>query len=101
MDLTLCFLLIAIGFVFLRADLLIPTGGFLFAGGLAAIGLGLVFAFVYNPSVGLMVLVAVFIALPLMFMFLGHYWPRSAMGRRFVLTEGDADATVASLPVNQ
>jgi membrane-bound ClpP family serine protease len=101
MDLTLCLMLIAIGFLLMPVDLFIPTGGFLFAGGLAAIGLGVVFLFFVSPSMGMMGLVVVFIALPLMLLFLGHYWPRTAMGRRFMLTAGDADATVASLPINQ
>ncbi len=101
MDLTVCLLLIAIGFLLMPADLFIPTGGFLFAGGLVAIGVGVVFIFTISPSMGMMALVVVFIALPLMFVFLGHYWPRSAMGRRFILTAGDEDATVAALPINQ
>jgi len=101
MDLTLCLLLIATGFLLMPAELLIPTGGFLMAGGLAAIGIGVVFTFFFSPSAGMMVLVAVFIALPLMLTFLGHYWPRSAMGRQFILTAGDEHATVASLPGNQ
>jgi membrane-bound ClpP family serine protease len=100
MTMTVCVLLIAAGFLLMPADLLIPTGGFLFAAGLAAIAIGLVFIFVQSPTTGMMALVAVFIALPLMFAFLGHYWPRSSMGKRFVLTAGDEHATVASLPVN-
>jgi membrane-bound ClpP family serine protease len=101
MDLTVCLLLIVVGFLLMAADLFIPTGGFLLAGGLAAIGIGVVVIFFHSPSIGMMALVGVFIALPVMFVFLGHYWPRTTMGRRFMLTEGDENATVASLAINK
>src|SRR5207302_1267609 len=50
--------------------------------------------------VGVITLVCVFIALPLLGGLVFHYWPKTRVGRQFFLNGPDEDATIASMPVN-
>ncbi len=101
MDLTPCILLIATGFVLLPTELLLPTGGFLFAAGLVAIGAGILVAFMINPTVGLLALLASLGGLVLMVGLIAFVWPRTPLAQRFVLKTPQENTTLANLPAHQ
>lgn len=96
------FLLIAAGFIFLIAELFIPSGGMLFVLAVAGLVAGVTMTFYYSPNtyLGWLTLVCVFVAVPVVAGLMFHYWPRTPMGKRFFLKNPDEDATVASMPVN-
>jgi membrane-bound serine protease (ClpP class) len=99
--LTLSLLLILLGFVFLAAELFLPSAGlFLILSG-SGIVVGIVFAFLYDSTIGWCTLGAVFVLLPTMLSVLLHIWPKTALGRQFFLAGAPEDATVAALPANQ
>jgi membrane-bound serine protease (ClpP class) len=83
------------------AELFIPTGGVLAVLSISAIALGIGLVFVYDATTGLYTMLATFVALPMVGTFLLQLWPRTPLGRRFFLTAPPADATMASLPINQ
>ena len=97
----LAFVLIGVGLLLLLAELLVPSGIF-FVIALAAIIGGIVMTFNYSNDVylGWVVLIAVFLAVPLVTTVLFHYWPRMPGGRRFFLAGPEEDATLASEPAN-
>jgi len=100
MDLTLCIVLIAAGLVLLPTELLLPTGGVLFAAGLVAIGVGIVAAFQLGGNVGWLVLLGALVGLVVMFALIAFIWPRTPMGRRFVVQAPQEDTTLTALPGN-
>jgi membrane-bound ClpP family serine protease len=97
---TLGYLLVAAGLILMAAELLLPTGGILFVLGIGALIGGVAMTFAYEPTHGLILLIAVFIIVPIAGPLLLHYWPRTPVGRRMVLTGPDDDAAVATMPVN-
>jgi membrane-bound ClpP family serine protease len=100
-QLTLAYILIALGLFLLVAELFIPSGGVLFVVSICAIIIGVALTFVYgDASTGMTTLVVVFIALPLLGGFLLYYWPKTRMAKRMCQTGPEEDATVASMPVN-
>lgn len=100
-NLTLAYVLIAIGLFLLMAELFIPSGGVLFVISICAIIIGVALTFIYgDTSTGMTTLVAVFIALPLLGSLMMYYWPRTRMAKRMFQTGPEEDATVASMPVN-
>ena len=97
--LTIAYLLIIAGLVLLVAEIFIPSGGLLFVASSAAIIAGVVMAFVYGDSyTGFLTLVAVFLIVPALGAGMLYLWPRTPMGRRFMLP--DQDSTLAQMPVN-
>ena len=100
MYLTLAFVLIAAGFLLLAAELIFPSG-ILAAVALAAIAIGVALTFSQDTTVGVITLLAIFIALPVAGKLILYYWPRTAVGRRFFLQTPEADTTLASAPGNQ
>ncbi|MFL5244624.1 MAG: hypothetical protein ACJ8FY_21190 [Gemmataceae bacterium] len=100
MNLTLAYTLIAVGFLLLAAELFIPTSGTLFVLALAAIAGGVIMAFMYDSSTGLLTLVAVVIAMPIAGSVLLHYWPKTPMGRRLFLSTPQDDEKAAKMPVH-
>lgn len=99
--LILGFLLIGAGFLLLAADLFLMSG-ILAVLSLGAIVIGVVLTFLSGGfTVGIVTALAVFIALPATVQLLLYLWPRTAMGRRFFLTEQSEEETIAALPVNQ
>ena len=62
--LTLGLALIGAGFLLLAAELFIPTGGVFFVLSVSGIAVGVVFAFLYDTTVGLFTLLGVFVAVP-------------------------------------
>jgi membrane-bound serine protease (ClpP class) len=101
-SLTLAYVLIAVGFLLLIAELFIPTGGVLFVLSLAGIIIGVTMTFLWSqdPRTGIITLIIVFIALPVVAGLGLYYWPRTPFGRRFLLSGPEEDATVATMPVN-
>jgi len=97
--LTIAYLLIALGLVLLAAEVFVPSGGLLFVASSAAIVAGVVMAFLYgDTSTAFLTLVGVFLVVPALATGLLYLWPRTPMGRRFILP--DQDATLAQMPVN-
>jgi membrane-bound ClpP family serine protease len=101
-SLTLAYVLIAVGIVLLVAELFIPSHGVLTVLSLCAIAFGVVMTFLHgdDPMTGVITLICVFIALPVIGGLMLHYWPRTRIGRSFFLHGPDDDATIASMPVN-
>jgi membrane-bound serine protease (ClpP class) len=100
--LTMGYVLIALGFLLLLAELFIPTSGTLFVIAVAAIAVGVTFTFWYDPTTGTWTLVGVFVALPILGKILLSYWPRTRIGRRMMLVaNAEGDSTLASLAANQ
>lgn len=97
--LTLAYVLIIIGLALLVAEIFIPSGGVLFVASTAAIIAGVAMAFIYgDTSTGMLTLVGVFVIVPILATALLYLWPRTPMGKRFILP--DQDATQAQMPVN-
>src|SRR5262245_22066407 len=92
--LSLAFLLIGLGFLLLVAELFIPSMGVLFALSLAALAVGVTLAFIYDTTTGIITLICVFIALPVVLGFMFYLWPKTPIGKRFFLPRPDDDATV-------
>lgn len=100
-NLTLGLALVAASFLFLIAELFIPSAGVLFVLSIAGMAIGVALTFFYSTTAGLLTLLGVFIALPTLGGLILHYWPRTALGRRFFLTSPSENATVASIPLNK
>jgi membrane-bound ClpP family serine protease len=99
-NLTLAYVLIGLGLALLLAELFLPTGGVLFVLSVGALVVGVAMTFAYDQSTGVVTLIAVFVAIPLLGAIAFHYWPKTPLGKRFVLSGPEQDATVASMPVN-
>jgi membrane-bound serine protease (ClpP class) len=97
-------LLILLGLLLLVAEVFIPSGGILFVMSIVAIVVGITWIFYLpaseggGPVSGAITLTAVFILIPIVVGVAFHYWPRTAMGKRFFLPQPEADATMAALP---
>jgi membrane-bound ClpP family serine protease len=97
---TLAYLLLAAGLILMASELLLPTGGILFVLGIGGLIVGVSMIFSYDVTRGLVVVIALFILLPTAGPLILHYWPRTPLGRRFVLSHPADDAAVAAMPVN-
>ena len=96
---TLGFVLVGMGLVFLAGELFLPSGVLLVLSvGCIAVGVGLTFA--AGTGTGMLTLLGVFVAVPMMAAFLFKIWPWTPMGRRFFLTRPREDATLASMPAH-
>jgi membrane-bound serine protease (ClpP class) len=98
--LTLAYLLIVVGFVLLAAELFLPTGGICILCGTGVIIAGVGLTLYHDPYTGLITLLVVFVALPVVAGAVLYYWPKTSLGKRFILAAPDEDATVASMPVH-
>jgi membrane-bound serine protease (ClpP class) len=97
--LTLAYVLIGVGALFLLAELLIPTG-VLFVMGLISIAGGVALSFIHGQtSTGFITLIVVLIAFPLAISVGLWLYPKLPMGSQ-VLTAPVDDVTVASMPGN-
>jgi membrane-bound ClpP family serine protease len=99
MYLTMALVLIAVGFLLLAAELVIPTSGTLFVLAVAALIVGIASAFYYETQTGMVALVGVCIAFPLCLAVVLHYWPKTPFGKRMILPDSDEDDTLAHMPV--
>src|SRR5579884_2495191 len=96
---TLGYLLIVAGLILMAAELLLCTGGVLFVIGVGGLIVGVAMTFAYDATQGLIILVALFVVLPIAIPVALHYWPRTPVGRRLVLSGPEHDAAVATMPV--
>jgi len=96
--LTLAFVLIAVGFLLLVAELFIPTSGTLFMLSVGTIAVGTIMTFYQDTATGWMTLLGVFVAFPVIGGLVLHYWPRTALGRRLMLKAPPEENTLASMP---
>src|SRR5438270_7552022 len=80
-NLTLGLALVVASFLFLIAELFIPSAGVLFVLSIAGMAVGVALTFFYSTTAGLFTLLGVFIALPTLGGLILHYWPRTALGR--------------------
>src|SRR6266481_6414945 len=99
-SLSLGWVMVALGLLLLAADFFLPTGGILSVLSLAALVVGVAMAFNSDPTSGIIMLVVVFVAVPVIVGYGFLYLPKTRMGKRFVLTGAEEDVTVASMPVN-
>jgi membrane-bound ClpP family serine protease len=99
-NMVLAYGLIALSLVLLAAELFLPTFGVLFVLGLTALVVGIAMTFNASPSQGMVTLIAVFVIIPILGPILLHYWPKTALGKRFFLTGPEEDDTLAHMPTN-
>ena len=101
-SMTLAYVLIIAGLMLLVAEMFLPSSGVLLVISLTMVGFGVAMTFLYgeDPATGVITLICVFIALPMIAGLMLHYWPKTRMGKRFFLSGPDEDATVASMPVH-
>ena len=99
MEVPLAYLLIAIGLLFLAAEVLFPSGILSVLAVCAIVG-GVTIAFIHDPYHGWFSLILVFVAVPAVLVAIFHFLPKSAMSRRLLSSGPEEDATVASMPVN-
>src|SRR5205823_1060154 len=97
---TLGYLLVAVGLILMAAELLMPTGGVLFAVGIGGLITGVVMTFTYEPMHGLILTIALFVVLPTVGPLLIKLWPHTPMGRHLLLSGPEDDAAIAGMPVN-
>jgi membrane-bound serine protease (ClpP class) len=93
--LTVAYLLIVLGLALLIAELFLPTSGVLFLVSSLCILGGVVLTFVYDPSKGMVALLAVFVAVPALATLMLYLWPRTPMAKRLILKDRD-DVTALS-----
>ncbi len=99
-DLFFAYSLIVIGLLLMAAELFLPTGGIVFVLGVAGTIAGIAIAFNRSSTQGVVSLIVVVVLVPLVGPVLVHYWPRTAIGKRFFLSGPEDDATVAQMPVH-
>jgi len=92
--------LIVLALIFLAAELVLPTFGVLFVLGLAGLVVGIAMTFSMSTSQGMVTLIAVFVIIPILGPILLHYWPKTALGKRFFLSGPQEDDTLANMPTN-
>lgn len=96
----LAYALIAVGLALLAGELILFTHGFLLVLGVAALIVGVTMTFSVGTPQGVVTLVGLFVIIPLVGQVLLHYFPRTPVGRRFMLGEREEDDTLAHMPVN-
>ncbi len=95
---TLGFIVLGLGIVFLLFELFIPTGGILFILGMLTLFMGVVLVFASgNTYAGYITLFSVFILLPFLGLFLFWLWPRLPIGSK-ILVPPDSSETIAAIP---
>lgn len=96
----LAYALLAVGLVLLAGELILFTHGFLLVLGVGALIVGVTMSFSAGTPQGIVTLVALVIIIPILGQLLLHYFPRTPVGKRFMLGERDEDDTLANMPVN-
>lgn len=99
-SLVLAYILIVLGLLLMAAELLLLAHGFAFVLGIGALVVGLAMIFNTSAAQGLITLLVVCLVIPIVGPILLHYWPKTRLGKRFVLTAADEDDTIANMPVN-
>jgi len=99
-NLFFAYALVAVGLLFLAAEIFLPTGGILFVLAIGALIAGITMTFNSDPTQGMITLIAVFILIPVMAPILLHYLPKTRMGKKMFLEGPDEDASVATMPTH-
>src|SRR6516165_7574064 len=99
-DMLLAYGLIALGLVFLAAELFLQTGGILAVLAIGALVVGVTMTFNQSTSQGLVTLIVLFVIVPILGPILVRYWPKTPIGKRIFLAGPQEDATLAHMPVN-
>jgi membrane-bound ClpP family serine protease len=90
--------LIGAGFLLMLAELFLPHGGALAAVAFGCIAVGVAFGFIYDPFAGLVTLLGVFVTVPVSMGVVGHFWPHTPYGQRFLLPGTAPEDTIAAQP---
>jgi membrane-bound ClpP family serine protease len=99
-DIILSYALIAIGLLLMAAELFLPTAGIAFVLGVGGVIAGIAIAFNNSSAQGVVTLIVVVVIVPLLGPPLMHYWPRTRIGKKFLLSGPEEDATIAQMPVH-
>src|SRR5262249_36252697 len=99
-SLMLAYGLIAAGILLLGAELLFPSG-LMMALALGAVAVGVTLTFAHDVLTGVVTLLVTTTTLGLLGGFLVHYWPRTRIGRKFILQQPEDDATLATSTAHQ
>lgn len=101
MDLmSVAYVLIGLGIVLMLMEMFLPTGGICFLLSLACFMGGVAISFIYGDSqTGIITLLVVFVAVPLVMVGWFRIWPESMMGKRLI-PKDDEDTSVANMPGN-
>jgi membrane-bound serine protease (ClpP class) len=101
-SLPLAYVVIVVGLLLLVAEILFPSGTLLVLS-LTALVIGVAWTFLArpdDPAVGISTMLAVFVAVPLIFGVMLRVVPRTRLGKGLFLSAPEEDATVASMPVH-
>lgn len=90
--------LLALGLMFLLAEFIFPTFGIMFGLAIASLLAGIALSFAGNPGRGLITLVGVFLILVTVGPLIVRYYPRTPLGKKFMLARPDEDDTMAAMP---
>src|SRR5262249_25004388 len=97
--LTLAYLLIALGLGLMLAELLIPSQGVLFVIAAGCLIAGVALSFFYgDTATGVITLLVVFLAIPLVVIGGLYIWPHTPLGRKLIREGPAAGDTVADQP---
>lgn len=99
-NLTIAYALILLGLVLLVAEVFIPTGGILSVLSVGALVVGVAITFNSDPSTGIVTLIALLIVLPVCLGVAFHYWPKTRLGKKLMLTGPQDDEAATNAPVN-
>ncbi len=99
--LPLAFALILIGLLFMAAELVIFTHGVLAMIGLGGVIVGGVIVFGRDPILGTATFLTLAVAVPLCGRVLFSYWPKTPIGRRFILQPPREQTTIAGTQESQ
>jgi membrane-bound serine protease (ClpP class) len=100
--LSIAYVLIAIGLIFLAAEVFVPSLGILFVLGTACLVGGVAMTFIYapNPYLPWLTLGIITMLVPVGGYFLFQLWPKTVIGKRIILQAPTDDESALSMPVH-
>jgi membrane-bound serine protease (ClpP class) len=99
-SIVLGYALIVAGFLLLSGELFVPASGTLLVASLVAFVIGVGLIFYVNPTLGVVTLAGLVVALPVAGALLFKVWQRTRLGRKMFLDEPNPEATVAESSLN-
>ncbi|MGE3806886.1 MAG: hypothetical protein AB7K24_19640 [Gemmataceae bacterium] len=96
------YLLIGIGLVLLAAEVFVPSLGILFVLGTACLvgGVAMTFIFASSPYIGWLTLLIIGFLLPVGGYFMFQLWPKTMIGKRIILQATPDDDAALTMPVH-
>ena len=94
------FVLIGVGLCCTVGELFLPSGFFLVTS-MGCIAIGVALTFTAGSAIGMLSLLGVLVAVPLLAFLFFRVWPNTPLGRHFLLTRPREDATVTAMPQHQ